>query len=136
MLKVTETKLEGGLYFMKIIKYIVILMVVLSLMGCQQDISYNPEDIEEIQLAIIGGPIEDYHYVLKEKENIEEALNVAKVLEDYKSPAIETWLVDIGYTIVNKNGHKKEIVYKDIRPYDELLETVLQSNEVRTQEMD
>lgn len=121
---------------MKIIKYIAILILAFGLTGCQQDISYDVDEIEEIQLAITGGPIEDYHYVLKEKENIQEALDVAKMLEDYKSPAIETWMVDIEYAIINKNGHEKKMTYKNIRPYDELFETVLQSNEVRIQEMD
>ena len=112
-----------------------LLCSLLLLVGCGKDSSpqLKADHIKKIDINIINTVEGNTSFEVEKTENIAEAVRVANLLEDYRSPEISTWFVDVVYYITFDDGSIGQVEYENIRPYTDIFSNLFQTLEVRRQ---
>ncbi|KJS87278.1 MAG: hypothetical protein JM58_04715 [Peptococcaceae bacterium BICA1-8] len=99
-------------------------------------IEVKQEDIQSVTLTV-GGPEQEEHTVVEfqDTENFKHFLAIEKQLDKYKPKdhMISTWKLDVKFEYHLTNGEIVAREYKGIRPVDEFLKDLYNSQEYKEQ---
>lgn len=121
----------------KIILLVTILIAILSFFTFFNYLPTNIPNINEIEFieVHIGGEDqeENSHYIFSNKENLLRITKIHKQLLNYIDPRVKTWFLDVKITYELKNGDRKSVVFKKVRPANDYFQEVFNSLEYKKQ---